>query len=96
MRLTYHKDVQADVQQALRHYETLSPQLADALWRELHLYLQRIAENPIGFHYEKHPYRRANLKRFPYTVLYRVFDDHVKIMVFRHIKRKPSFGAQRR
>ncbi|WP_269526984.1 type II toxin-antitoxin system RelE/ParE family toxin [Coraliomargarita parva] len=96
MRLLYHQDVQSDVNQALKRYESISPKLADALWHELQSHFRRIQSNPLTCHFETPPFRRVNLKRFPYAILYRVFDDHVKIMVVKHVKRRVDFGFKRR
>ena len=96
MRLVYHQDVQSDVNQALERYQSISPQLAETLWGELQANFTRIKENPLACHFETPPFRRANLKRFPYAILYRVFSDHVKIMVIKHVKRRADFGLKRR
>ena len=95
MRLVYHQDVQSDVNQALDRYESISPKLAEALWRELQATFTRIKENPLAGHLGSPPIRRSNLKRFPYAILYRVFSDHVKIMVIKHVKRRADFGLKR-
>jgi plasmid stabilization system protein ParE len=40
--------------------------------------------------------RRALLRRFPYSVLYRILDDGtVRILAIRHHKRHPDFGFER-
>jgi toxin ParE1/3/4 len=96
MRLLYHQKVQNDVNQALSFYGEISPKLADAFWNELQLAFQSISENPQAAHFEKTPYRRVNLKRFPYAILYRDCNDHVKVVVVKHVKRKTDFGLKRR
>jgi len=42
------------------------------------------------------PYRRVNLKRFPYAILYRAFEDHVKVVVVKHVRRRSDFGLTRK
>ena len=92
----YHQDVQSDVNHALEHYQSISPHLAETLWVELQANFARIRENPLAGHFESPPFRRVNLPRFPYAILYRVFNDHVKIMVIKHVKRRADFGMKRR
>jgi len=48
MRLVYHQDVQSDVNQALDRYESISPKLAEALWRELPGYFYSHQREPTG------------------------------------------------
>lgn len=96
MRLCYHQDVQNDVNAALSRYDEVSPKLADAFWDELQKYFKTISENPQAAHFETMPYRRINLKRFPYAMVYRSFEDHVKIVVVKHVKRRNDYGLKRR
>jgi hypothetical protein len=42
------------------------------------------------------PYRRVNLNYFPYAILYRAFEDHVKIVVVKHVRRRSDYGLKRR
>lgn len=96
MRLCYHQYVQNDVNLALSRYDEISPKLADAFWDELQKHFKTISENPQAAHFETMPYRRVNLKRFPYAILYRAFDDHVKIVVVKHVRRRSDYGLKRR
>jgi len=96
MRVFYHQDVQNDVNTALSRYEAISPKLADAFWDELQKSFQTIADNPQIAHFEARPYRRVNLKRFPYAIVYRAFEDRVKIVVVKHVKRRSDYGLQRK
>lgn len=96
MRLWYHQYVQNDVNAALSRYDEISPKLGDAFWDELQKSFQTITENPQVAHYEALPYRRVNLKRFPYAILYRTFEDHVKIVVVKHVRRRSDYGLKRK
>jgi plasmid stabilization system protein ParE len=96
MRLCYHQYVQNDVNAALARYDEVSPKLADAFWDELQQHFKTISENPQAAHFETMPYRRVNLKHFPYAILYRAFDDHVKIVVVKHVRRRSDYGLKRR
>lgn len=39
--------------------------------------------------------RRKLLRRFPYSILYRLHGDEVRILVFMHQKRRPSYWRGR-
>ncbi|MBE7502104.1 MAG: type II toxin-antitoxin system RelE/ParE family toxin [Verrucomicrobiales bacterium] len=53
------------------------------------------AANPLRFHPVAHGFRRANLKRFPFHVLYEVGTDTVRVLLVRHHKRHPDYGLPR-
>ena len=41
-------------------------------------------------------YKRYNMDRFPYNILYIIYPDRIRIQVLRHNKRRESFGAYRK
>jgi plasmid stabilization system protein ParE len=96
MKVRYHPAVQQDVNRALQRYDHASPQLGDAFWAELNLYIEAAATNPLRFHPYLRGLRRVNLKRFPYHFLYRVFSDRIRIVAVRHHKQHPNYGIERR
>ena len=79
----------------LRYYEKISPRLGDEFWVELTHLLDLISSNPERFHFADPGLRRANMKRFPYHVLFRVKPISVRVIVIRHNKRRPSYGSTR-
>jgi plasmid stabilization system protein ParE len=95
MRVVYHRLVENDVAEVLEHYGALSPTLAEDFRRELKRVIAQAAANPFRFH-PAGRYRRANLTRFPYHILYEVCEDTLRIMVLRHNKRHPRYGVGRR
>ena len=94
VRLEFHEEVAGDVLSATAFYEKISPRLASDFERELQGCLRRAAAEPFRCQPELE-FRRINLKRFPYHLLFSVEDDLVRIMVVRHNKRRPSFGVDR-
>ncbi len=40
--------------------------------------------------------RRVLLRRFPYAVIYEVFDDQVHVLAVAHTSRKPNYWTSRR
>ena len=70
MEVVYHPLVRADVEETLTYYRKISGWLADEFQAELWDIIKRAAENPLRFHLADQGFRRANLKRFPYHLLY--------------------------
>jgi plasmid stabilization system protein ParE len=95
MEVTYHPLVKRDVTQVLRYYHEISPRLADEFHAELRELIGRAAEQPLRFHLSGREFRRINLHRFPYHVLYDVKLESMRVMVVRHNKRHPDYGLDR-
>jgi plasmid stabilization system protein ParE len=95
MTVTYHTSVQKDVNGILKHYEGISPDLADEFLEELQRFVALIAENPDRSHLASHGLRRINLRRFPYHILFRRRPMAIRIIVVRHHKRHPDVGIRR-
>jgi toxin ParE1/3/4 len=96
MRLAYHPLVQRDVSDILKHYDRISPRLGDEFWAELTLLIERVSVNPERFHFTDRGLRRANMRRFPYHLLFRVRADGIRVIVVRHDQRHSSYGTGRR
>ena len=96
MKVDYHPRVQKDVSHAQRHYDRISVRLGDDFWDELMAFIDKAAKNPLRYRLYSEPLRRANLKRFPYHLLFRVVSEGIRVTVIRHNKRHPSFGLDRR
>jgi plasmid stabilization system protein ParE len=71
MRVAYHPLVQRDVSGILRHYDRISPDLGDEFWAELMRLVEFISEHPGRFHFAERGLRRANMRHFPYHLLFR-------------------------
>lgn len=79
----------------LQHYRAVAVDLAEDFKRELRAVIAQAAANPFRFH-PAGRYRRANLKRFRFHVLYEICDDSLRVMIVRHNKRHPRYGSERR
>ena len=95
MEVVYHPLVRRDVQEALSYYGKISARLVEEFHAELRDIINRAAENPLRFHQADRGFRRANLKRFPYHVLYEIRPEDLRVMLVRHNKRHPQYGLPR-
>jgi toxin ParE1/3/4 len=96
MRLAYHPRVQRDVNRILNHYDRISARLGDEFWDELMRLIGLVAATPRRFHFSIPELRRANMRRFPYHLLFRERLDGVCITVVRHNRRHADHGTRRR
>lgn len=97
-RVVYHVAARSDVLEIVEYYEREGgAELADRFTAELEDFIRRVAENPLAYSEFKHGIRRANLRRFPHHILYRILDEQtIKITSVKHDRRRPSYGLQRR
>jgi hypothetical protein len=55
-----------------------------------------VEAHPERFHFDPSGWRRANLEKFPYHLLFYEELDGVRIMTLRHDRRNPRFGLRRK
>jgi len=98
MTVTYHEDALIDLQEAIQYYSQVSWKLTAEFETEFQSFLTTVRTNPFHYHFTKNKrHRRANLKRFPYRILYRFNEETstIRILAICHDKRHPSFGLNR-
>jgi plasmid stabilization system protein ParE len=94
MMVEYHPAVEQDVAEALSYYDGVSSILGDEFKNELRHCIALAAAKPTKFH-PVGSFRRANLRRFPYHLLYREIPDGIRVTLVRHHKRHPDYGLER-
>lgn len=97
MKLRHHLGARLDVLESVEYYEQIGEaDLAADFFAEVVKYIDQIAARPLSFPVHLKKYRRANLSRFPYNILFRVLDDKaVRILAVRHNHRDPKYGTNR-
>ena len=96
MRIHYHPRVRQDVAEAMRRYKAVSGRLADGFKSELQRVVSLPAANPTRFHAVCPGLHRANLKGFPYHLVYRETPEGIRVILVRHHRRHPEAGLERR
>ena len=96
MGLIFHRLIKRDLKSVLTHYEEeVGPKLSARFYREFEELALRIERYPGRFHFVAGEIRRANFPSFPYHLLFREIPGGVRVLVLRHHRRNPSFGAGR-
>jgi len=92
----YHPATAADVNEAILHYNKRRSTLGDQFRSEIYAAVERVLANPYQYPVVEQEVRRCLVRRFPYSVLFRVIDDEiVRVLVIRHHRRRPQFGLRR-
>jgi plasmid stabilization system protein ParE len=95
MQLIRHPALASDIREIALRYAETSERVLESFWTELDIVLTSIERNPHGHHFDSGGLRRANLRKFPYHLLYEISDDRVLLVVLRHDRREPDFGLNR-
>ena len=97
MTVEYHPDAANDLNEAISYYNQQHTGLGDALRADVYGAIDRIAADPLRYPIIEHDVRRGFVRRFPYSVLFRlVGGDVIRILVIRHHRRHQDYGLVRR
>lgn len=95
MKVEYHPATASELNNAVARYNNLHNGLGDSLRSEVYAAIDRIIDNPTIYP-EVDGVRRTLVRRFPYSVLYRLLvNKRIRVLVIRHHKRRPEYGAGR-
>lgn len=95
MKLVIHPGASADIQEEATYYEERQVGLGLAFLDEVDAAIGTILSTPEAF-----PQRRKNIRifvlaRFPFSLLYRVSQDRLEVLVVRHHARHENYGLGR-
>jgi len=97
MRVEYHPAVERDLRETIQYYNGCSAGLGSEFLNEFERQVLNIASNPLQWVEIEDGVRRALLRRFPYTVYFRVVSmDLLRITVVKHQRRHPRLGLKRK
>nr|WP_316641167.1 type II toxin-antitoxin system RelE/ParE family toxin [uncultured Roseateles sp.] len=96
MKVALHPAAERDIHEAAAFYEREgSPKVAARFVAEFKRLATLLLEHPeIGSPRSKGR-RGFSMAVFPYTVIYRASADEIKILVVKHDRKRPGFGASR-
>lgn len=91
-----HADAEAELREALEHYEQRRAGLGGEFREEFEAALERVRQNPQLYAAEDESGARyCPLRRFPYTLVYVDIDDHIWIAAVAHQRRRPGYWTRR-
>ena len=89
-RLVVQPRARADIADAFSWYEAQAPGLGTEFVRALDAVLRRVQRAPELAAPVRGPVRRALLRRFPYGVFYRAYEDYLVVLAVLHARRSPA------
>ena len=97
MRYSLHPEAASDLRDAAGYYRdqagnALSQSLLDEFERSVTMLLQHPALGAVW----RHGKRRFVMRRFPFSLIYLVVGEEIRILALAHHSRRPGFWRQRR
>ena len=93
--VTIHPAAEAEYQGALEWYPERSSQAAARFEIAFDRAIEFIRSQPTMFPRCDPVHRFILLKRYPYSLIYRVDGDSVRVIAVAHTKRRPGYWSQR-
>jgi plasmid stabilization system protein ParE len=91
MKFRLEDRAEAEIWQAIEHYESCRPGLGEEFGLELEAAFQQILAHPLAWPKLDASLRRCQVRRFPYAVIYRVRPREIQILVVMHLHRRPGY-----
>lgn len=96
MNYSFHPAAEAEFLESVGYYESKVPGLGDALIEEFEALANLIGESPKGWQIELPPeIRRALLRRFPLSIVYRENPGGFQVLAVAHDRRRPQYWLGR-
>lgn len=92
----FHELAENELNEAAAFYAETRPGLGEAFVAEVQRAVDALGASPFAGAEVEKGVRWWLVARFPYSVLYRVRDDHIRILAIAHQKRRPFYWRGRR
>ena len=92
--LYFKSEVEEDVFAAYLWYEEKAVGLGEDFLRLVYAQAAEIARNPLLYQIVETDFRRCLLKRFPFSIYFRIIDEQVIIFGVFHCARNPNFISE--
>ena len=92
----FDPDARLEFLSAVQFYEDCQKGLGQRFHSEVELGCKHITEAPFRYRTIKSPFRRYLLQKFPYSIIYSIEPDHIRIIAVAHTKRKPNYWAEKK
>jgi toxin ParE1/3/4 len=84
-----------EFEKAAQWYAEISPELSLDLVKKFEMALVEAGGNPLKFQLLKGGFRKINIDRFPYKIIYKIFPDEILVVAFAHHKRRSFYWKNR-
>jgi plasmid stabilization system protein ParE len=95
MRVIFHPEAESEMIDSARFYERRVPGLGAEFLDAIDEAVRDVLEAPLRWRAVEGEVRRYLLGRFPFSLLYRVLADHLRILAVKHHSRHPGYWQER-
>ena len=96
MNYYFHEDAESEFIRAIEYYEDCETGLGLRFSEEVYAAIKRACDFPFVWEKIDSKTHRCLTDKFPYGVLYRIRDDHIRIMAIMNLHRMPGYWVKRR
>ncbi|MCJ7615596.1 MAG: type II toxin-antitoxin system RelE/ParE family toxin [Desulfobacterales bacterium] len=96
MHLTFHEEAESEVDEVARYYESRSFGLGASFLDTIEKAIEEILARPTAYQLVSKDVRRKLLGRFPYSFLYVIEEDVIRVIAVAHQKRRPKYWSNRK
>ena len=93
--IIFDPDARNEFIESIKYYEECRTGLGHRFRLHIEYALHKIAEAPFRYRILHPPFRRYLLQKFPYTIIYTIEPDHIRVIAISHTKRKPGYWLSR-
>jgi plasmid stabilization system protein ParE len=94
-RVELHPGAVVETRAAFLWYAERNRTAANAFIAEIDHAVREIQDNPERWPLHLHGTRRSLLRRFPYSVIYRITDEAIQVIAVAHGRRRPGYWRTR-
>lgn len=94
--LLIHEAAEVEIDEAANFYDIASPGLGSTFIDEIEHTIRNISEFPEAAPLVRGRIRRRIIAKFPYSLVYSVRPDEIRILAVAHHKRRPFYWRGRR
>jgi plasmid stabilization system protein ParE len=95
MKVIFHADAKKELTDARNYYNKEKPGLGLDLVREVRHATARVKDNPLQFGEIESGIRCCQVARFPYGVVYSIYEQVVMVHAVMHLHREPGYWRHR-
>ena len=94
-KVTFHEDANAEMNDAAQYYEERAFGLGLSFLDAVEDAVDKVLEDPEAYQLVGDEVRHNLLMRFPYSVLYVIEPDRIRVVAVAHQKRRPGYWSYR-
>jgi plasmid stabilization system protein ParE len=94
-RVAFHEEASCEMNEAAQYYEERAVGLGLTFLAEVEDSVAQILSNPEACQRERGEIRRKPIRHFPYSLLYAIEADYIRVIAVAHQKRRPGHWRNR-